>query len=165
MRSFVYIATVFTLLLVLDLRGMASGDALPAVTNLTSVQVCDLRYLPPARDPVIITNTARLQQIADFINARTNRWEIRSPGSIQVPPVLVVLYSTDQRQGAFGAGKEFFQRGWGREWFGRMATRKETEEFLRLIQMPLDSVDSAPNKPANQTLQPTRPRLDVSYDP
>jgi hypothetical protein len=155
---------VFTLLLVLDLRGLATEGVLPAVTNLTSVQVCDLRYLPPSRDPVVITNTAHLQKIAEFVNTRTNQWEIKL-ASVPIPPVLVVLYSgTDQRLGAFGAGKDVFQRGWGREWFSRIASRQEIEEFLRLVQMPTDSVDPAWNKPANQPVEATQPHSEVSHD-
>ena len=156
------------LALVLEQRGLASDYALPPVTNLTLVEVHDGHYLPRygIGSAVVITNATQLHRIAEFISTRTNQWEIPWSG-VPVPKVVAELHTdTGMRLGRFGAGKGFFQWSARGDWFSRRASREEVEEFLRLLQVPLDSIDSGVNKPkpANKTVEATQPRLEDSDD-
>lgn len=167
MRSAAVISVVC--LLALHRSALAGEYVLHTVTNLTLVEVRVRGYSPPRYDigrtsTLTITNATGLEKIAEFINARTNQWEIPWAG-VPVPTVVARLRgATNLNLGHFGAGNDFFERHARGSWFSRRATRNEIEEFLRLVGMPLDAIDPTPRKPANQPVEATQPRSEVSHD-
>ena len=126
------------------LLGCAAQQDRPPFPQLSSIArvMVVMNY---GRDTMpAITDTARLQAITAFVNARRSEWQVPWSG-VPVPRVSAAFYRQAADKGAvyhFGAGPGFFEASsQPGDFASRRASAAETEEFLRLLRISEQSAD------------------------
>ncbi len=112
-----------------------AGETLPPVARFDNV-----RIESGIQDQMFpsLTDSTRIQELAGFIDARLDGWEVPWAG----PPVGTVylkLYLGDDFVGNFYVGPGFFGRDVG-NFFSQSATTGEIAELGRIIDVPLAAI-------------------------
>jgi hypothetical protein len=120
----------------LPLMGCAQEErAFPQLGQVTRIRVVDnmSRELRPE-----ITDRQKIDQIADFVDARRSGWTKPWYG-IPVPSVCADFYDGSIFKGHFGAGIDFFETNRNSFW-SKGATSSEIHQFLDMVGVPREKI-------------------------
>jgi hypothetical protein len=91
----------------------------------------------------VITDTAQVTALEDFVNSRTDKWE-RSWDGLAAPRVNATFYSASAVTAEFRAGRDFFFANLPGGSAIRTATELEVKEFVALLGVSPDVLKAQP---------------------
>ena len=91
----------------------------------------------------VVTDTARIRALENFVNSRTDRWE-RPWDGIAGPRANATFYAGSAVNANFGAGPDFFNAHLPGGSAIRPATEEEVKEFIALLGVTPDVLKAQP---------------------
>lgn len=106
----------------------AACHSMPPLEHVTHIEVrSNLDSLG------VITDSARVAEIVDFVNEMRKGWKTPLIADVAVPDIAVEFYDGNRVRGSFGAGRDFFVTQRVGDFFERGASRDEMTRFRTFV--------------------------------
>lgn len=115
------------------------GTSFEQIRGVTRIEIRDNQN----RSLRTITEPLQVNQVMQFINARSTQWKVPWAG-VPVPTLIADYYQGTEFAGHFGAGANFFECQRAGGFYSRLASEEELQAFETLVGAKRKTTSSRP---------------------